>query len=266
MIPQSSFIGIYLMIAIGVILPLGVAIWWLRKSHDKIKTVLIGAATWFIFAIILEAIPKLLLLDPAKPIGRTILGNAALATLVAAMIAGIFEETGRLVAFKFVLKKEKNKETSISHGIGHGGFEALYLLGISGVQYLSYASMINAGKFQELIDAASAQGADVSSLNALPQVLQSINALTSCFAGVERIFAMLLHVGLSILVFYAVKRSKGGLYFLAVLLHALFDVPAALYQFGIIKNVFVVETILAVYAVGFFIVVYKKLYSIDLDL
>ena len=126
--------------------------------------------------------------------------------------------------------------------------------------------MINAGKFQELIDAAAAQGADVSSLKALPQALQSINALTSCFAGVERIFAMLLHVGLSILVFYAVKRSKGSLYFLAVLLHALFDVPAALYQFGIIKNVFVVEAMLAVYAIGFFIVVYKKLYSRDLNL
>ena len=61
MIPQSSFIGIYVMIAFGVILPLGVTIWWLRKSHDKIKTVLTGAATWFIFAVILEAIPKMFL-------------------------------------------------------------------------------------------------------------------------------------------------------------------------------------------------------------
>ena len=254
------------MIAFGVILPLGVTIWWLRKSHEKIKTVLVGAATWLVFAVILEAIPKMFLLNPAKSIGRTILGNAALATSVAALIAGIFEETGRLVAFKLILNKDKNKETSVSHGIGHGGFEALYLLGVSGVQYLSYASMINAGKFQELIDAAAAQGADVSSLKTLPQTLQSINALTSCFAGVERIFAMLLHVGLSILVFYAVKRSKGGLYFLAVLFHALFDVPAALYQFGIIKNVFVVEALLAVYAIGFFIVVYKKLYSRDFNL
>ena len=252
-----------MMIAFGLILPIGTAVWWIRKKKEKVRTVVIGALTWLLFAVLLESIPKLFLLNQATPIGRAVLGNTALAAAVGSLLAGIFEETGRLLAFKTVLRNRDNKETSISHGIGHGGFEALYILVMTGVQYLVYASMINAGRFSELIEAAAAQGADVSALESLPSVIASITPLSTCLTVFERIFAMLLHVGLSILVFYAVKMSRTGLYFLAVLLHALFDVPAALYQLGVIRNVFIVEAMLAVYSVVFFIIIKKKLYDRD---
>ena len=100
-------------------------------------------------------------------------------------------------------------------------------------------------------------------MEVIPESLKSLTPLTVCISGFERVFAILLHIGLSILVFYAVKRSKTGFYFLAVLLHALFDVPAALYQLGIIKNVLIVEALLAVYAIIFFAVALKKLYDKD---
>ena len=79
---------------------------------------------------------------------------------------------------------------------------------------------------------------------------------------VERAFAILLHIGLSILVFNAVRRSKIGYYFLAVLLHALYDVPAALYQTGVL-NIYIVEVMLAIYSVLFFVIVYRTLYKRD---
>ena len=41
-----------------------------------------------------------------------------LRALVVGLFPGVFEETGRLVAYKTVLRKRKNCETSISHGIG----------------------------------------------------------------------------------------------------------------------------------------------------
>ena len=96
-------------------------------------------------------------------------------------------------------------------------------------------------------------------LRALPEALASMNLTSSILPLVERVFAMLLHVGLSIMVFTGVKEKKIGLYILAVVMHTLFDVPAALYQFGAI-NVYVSEAFLAVYSVVFFAVVYIKLY------
>ena len=130
-------------------------------------------------------------------------------------------------------------------------------------QNLVFAVLIGTGMFQSLVDKTAAKGADVSALQALPQQIMSITPGTACLAGAERIFAMLLHVGLSVLVFYAVKQSRPLWYVLAIALHALFDVPAALYQFGALPNVYVVEAILAVYSIVFLTVVLRILYRRD---
>lgn len=262
MIGSEAFAGIGIMIAGGFILPVVICIWWLLTKKEKITTVLIGAATWFVFAVLLEAIPKYFLLNPATSLGKSIVGNASLYTVIGALMAGIFEETGRIVAFKTLLRKRTNKETGISHGIGHGGFEAIFLLAVTGIQYITYASMINSGAFQTVVDIASAAGADVSSLETLPSQIMAITPMNGVLSVAERAFAILLHIGLSILVFNAVRRSKIGYYFLAVLLHALFDVPAALYQRGVL-NIYIVEVMLAIYSVLFFVIVYRTLYKRD---
>lgn len=261
-IGTSSYIGIGIMIAGGIVIPLAVCIWWLLTRKEKITTVLIGAATWFVFAIILESLPKLLFFNPSTSLGKAVMGNVVLYTVIGALLAGIFEETGRLVAFKTVLRKRINKETGISHGIGHGGFEAMFIMAISWIQYIAYASMINAGTFQTVIDQAAATGADVSSLEALPAQIMAITPVSGALNTIERVFAMILHVGLSILVFYGVRRSKIGYYLLAILLHALFDVPAALYQTGVL-NLYVVEAMIAIYAPVFLVIVYRVLYKRD---
>lgn len=263
MIPTSSYIGIAFMIGFGLLVPIGVAIWWIRTCKEKVTTVLIGAATWFVFAVILESIPKAIFFNPMLPIGKTVMGNAALFTLLSTFFAGIFEETGRFVAFKTLLRKRKNKETAISYGIGHGCFEAMFILLIAGVQYLVYAAMINSGRFQEMIDQLVTKGIDVSGLQALPRQIMAITPGSSCVSMLERICAMLLHLGLSILVFYAVKKSKARFYVLAIFLHALFNVPAAFYQLGVITNVHVVEAMLTVYSIIFFIIVYRAFYKKD---
>lgn len=259
MIGTYTFVCFGLMIAAGIILPLGTAIWWVKTRHEKFTTVLVGAATWFVFAIILESIPKAFLFNQASPIGKAVLGNVFLFTVFGALLAGIFEETGRLVAFKTVLKNRTNKETGISHGIGHGGFEAMYLLLVGGIQNLIYATMVNNGTFGVMTNRGAISTADASALEAIPEALAAITLGTILLSITERIFAMIFHVGLSILVFSAVKKSRISLYFLAIAMHALFDVPAALYQFGVL-NLYVTEIFIAIFAVVFTFVVYKKLH------
>ena len=263
MIGTSSYIALGIMIAGGILLPVLVTVWWLKKSKDKLTTVLLGAATWFVFAIILETVPKLVLMNPATSLGQAVLGSALLTTVIGALLAGIFEETGRLLVFKYLLKKRTNRETGISHGIGHGGMEALYLLTAAGVQYLAYAILISAGQFSELISAAAATGADTSTLEAIPAAIASLTPGTACLAVAERCFSLVLHTGLSVLVFYAVKKKQPLLYVLAILLHALIDAPAGLYQTGVIGNVYLVELLVAVYALAVFLGAYFLLYKKD---
>ena len=121
-------------------------------------------------------------------------------------------------------------------------------------------SMINSGAFQTVVDIASAAGADVSSLEAIPASIMAITPMSGVLSVVERAFGILLHIGLSIMVFNAVRRSKIGYYLLAILLHALYDVRAALYQTGVL-NIYIVEVMIAVYSVLFFVIVIRTLYK-----
>ena len=89
-IGTSSYVGIGIMIAGGIIIPLAVCIWWLLTKKEKVTTVLIGAATWFVFAIILESIPKVIFFNPSTSLGKTVLGNIVLYTVIGTLLAGIF--------------------------------------------------------------------------------------------------------------------------------------------------------------------------------
>ena len=51
---------------------------------------------------------------------------------------------------------------------------------------------------------------------------------------VERLFAMLLHIGLTVIVFYGIRNAKKGFLTLAILLHMLADTFPALYQRGVL--------------------------------
>lgn len=114
-----------------------------------------------------------------------------------------------MVAFKTVLKKRRNKETSISYGIGHGGFEGILISGIAYVQYIAYAVMINTGTFGTVIDRAASQAPEqIGSIEAVVNTLTSFLFADLGIASVERIFAVLFHIGASILVFYACKNKK----------------------------------------------------------
>ncbi len=260
MIGTSTFVYMGIIIAFGIIMPLAVAIWWVKTRKEKFTTVLVGAATWFLFAIVLETIPKAVLFNPATSIGKTVIGNTFLYVFFGTLLAGVFEEGGRYVAFKTVLRKRTNRETGISHGIGHGGFEAMFILVSMGIQNLVYCTMINGGTFDALVNQPGLSEADIATLNAIPGQLASWSLGMTLISMGERIFAMLLHIGMSIVVFNAVKQKKMSLLFLSILLHMIFDTAPALYQKGIL-NIYVTECIIAIISLVFFVAIYKAFYT-----
>lgn len=152
--------------------------------------------------------------------------------LIGCLMAGIFEETGRFVAFRFFLKKYQDRKDAITYGIGHGGIEAILVLGISGISSIALAAAVN--------DGSLAQSLSGISTGQLKSVEMQITALAGYGVGrmllevCERCIAMTLHIALSVVVFKAVQENQKRYLWIAQLLHAVFDIPAALCQCGVI--------------------------------
>ena len=255
-----------------VVVPLVIAILWVKKKKEKVTTVLFGALTFFVFAIVLEKpIQNVLIFPTAMGLqehaaSQFINARPVLWALLVGLFPGVFEETGRLVIYKTVLKKEKNRETSISHGIGHGGFEVMFILGMTYASYIAYAFMINSGAFGEIVEQVRAAAPDqVDQVYAIAEQLASFSAGDLVINIAERVFAVLYHIGASMLVFYACKEKKDfWLYPLAIVIHTLLDGLMGLSLAGVITlSPWAMEGIVAIVGCGTFFGAYFLRYKKD---
>ncbi|MFV0466966.1 MAG: YhfC family intramembrane metalloprotease [Lachnospiraceae bacterium] len=205
--------------------PLVALVIWRKKTKAKLQPALVGALIFIGFALILESIVHYLCLGLDTPLSKAITGNTILYGIYGGMMAGIFEETGRLVAFAVILKKWKEKSTAVTYGIGHGGVECMLITGLTYVSNLFYSFLINTGSLDTILQTVpeSERNQAVSTLS----VLITTPANQFLAGGFERFSAILLHIGLSILVFYAVREKKKRYLFpIAIFIHAAVDFTA----------------------------------------
>ena len=267
----ASFAFLITGAVIFIIAPLVMAVIWKIRKNEAFQTIIVGAVTFLLFALILEKPIQNVLAFPTAmglsdhAVSRFLNANPVLLALVAGLFPGVFEETGRLVAFRTVLKKRRNRETSISYGIGHGGFEVMLILALTYIQYIAYAVMINTGTFGAVIDQVKAQAPEqLASVETIVGLLTGFSFTDLFVAIIERIFAVLFHIGASILVFYACRDKKRfWLYPLAIVLHTGMDFIAGLTIFHVIKlSPWMLEGICAVFGLltffGAFFLLYKK--------
>ena len=266
-VSTSSLLFMLLTAVLGIALPLITAIIWCKKKHEPFTTVLIGAATFLLSAIVIEKPLQALVISLDSPVSQFVNARPVLWGIIVGLFPGVFEETGRFVAFKTVLRKRKQRETGLSHGIGHGGFEALFILGITYIEYFVFAIMLNQGSFVELMiepvkDTLTPEV--VKQITGIVEQITTFSAATMGVALVDRLIAVLYHIGASIMVFYAVKdKKKWWLYPLSILIHTVIDgllglQLAGVFELSDVANeiIFAVEA-LAVF-LGAFFLLYKK--------
>lgn len=107
-------------------------------------------------------------------------------------------------------------------GLGHGGTEA-FLIGISAA--LTLVNMIA----YRYVDLATEQSIPPEQLELAKQQVEAFWSTQPYLAFVgffERIFAMCLHISLSVMVLYALANKKPLWYWLALLWHAFVDAVA----------------------------------------
>ena len=271
-VETESFVWLIIGVVLWIAVPAAAALIWKVKKKEPVASILIGAAAFLLFAVILEKpIQNVLTFPtamglPEHAVSRFLSANPVLLALVAGLFPGVFEETGRLIAFMTVLRKRRNRETSISYGIGHGGFEVILILGFTYIQYIAYAVMLNTGTFGTLIDQVASQAPEqLGSVESVVRLLTGFSFADLGIAFVERIFAVLFHIGASILVFYACRDKKRfRLYPLAIILHTGMDFIAALSIFNVISlSPWALEGICAGFGLLTFFGAYFLLYKKD---
>ena len=222
MVSTGAMIVMAVNVLLGIAIPVFLAWWAVKKHNAQLSTILIGAATFFVFALVLESLVHRLVLSGDR--GAAIQGNVLYYALYGGLMAGLFEETGRFLSMKFLLKKEPSEtKPAVSYGLGHGGIEMILLFGFSMISLLTMSVMVNLGMTDTLL--AKTPEASQAALTAQFDQLKTMSAGTYLYGLWERFSAITLHVGLSILVWTAVR--KGGkwrwLFPAAILLHALVD-------------------------------------------
>lgn len=229
-------------------LPLGLWFWLRRWPGVTWRLILIGAATFVLSQVV--HIPLLMVLTevanrpgvwpfaPGSP--ATILANATILGLT----AGVCEEVARYLVLRFWQRQARSWGQGVAFGAGHGGAEAI----IVGVGVLiTFVFMLYGQQFG--LEGLGLSGETLQTAQAQMAEYWSIPWYLPLLGGVERIFAILMHISWALLVLLAVVRRNLGWLVLAILGHALVDgVAVGLQQAG--GSVLAIEGVLLLFAAG----------------
>lgn len=249
-----SITGIIFSMVISIGLPVVLFIWAKRKLHAQMGALGIGAAAFVLFALILEQILHSIMLNAA---GTLLTENIWLYALYGGLAAAVFEETGRFVAMKYWMKKSLSKENAVMYGVGHGGVEAVLIVGLTCINNLVSALMINSGQIEQLLSATE-DGAGKELAMQAYTTLCTTPGYQFYLAGVERISAIVLQICLSYLVYRAVKYGEKKFLLAALGIHFLVD--AATVLLANLLSLIVLEAVLLV-IVGALAVTVKRMYE-----
>ena len=228
----SLTITVILMIAISVCF----FICWRRKHKEqtKISWLIAGAAGFVISARMLEAGVHYFCIVADNPVSRFINGNTAAFVLYGITMAGIFEECGRHIILKYILKKDRTRENAVIYGIGHGGIEILTVFLPAMILYLAIAVMFSQGDTETALKTLNITEETVAAALPSVQAAAAFDYAMMAMNVMERLLAMLIHIGLTVIVYYGVVNAKKLCLPAAILLHMLADTFPALYQRGIL--------------------------------
>ena len=228
----SLVITVILMIAIPVIFFI-----FLREKHKEqtnIRYLIAGAIGFIVSARVLELGVHYLCIIADNPVSRFINGNTVAFVLYGIIMAGVFEECGRHIILKYVMKRNRTRENAVLYGIGHGGIEIWAVILPSMMTYLVVAFMFSKGSVEEALRALNIT--EETAAVALPAVraVAAFDYGMMAMNVIERLIAMVLHIGLTVIVYYGVIGARKGYLPLAIVLHMLADTFAALYQRGVV--------------------------------
>lgn len=225
MVPGASIAGMVFSLIVSFALPIGLFVYAKKKLGAKTAPFFIGCGVFFVMVLMLEAAIHRIVFQLA---GEALTGSVILYAVYGGLMAALFEETGRYIAMRFLVKP-MDFPNAFMYGAGHGGVEAIN----SGTMSAQLATL----DAKKAADTAAALSA-----------LWTTPSLTFFAGGVERIIAVVLHLSLSILVFQSIRKKSQKDLLNAYLFHFVIDSLSVL--LSAVASVWVVELVTALVTGG----------------
>jgi len=208
MISALTILSCVFTLLVSLLLPVAILIVLAAKNRKQgiVSAWLLGAAGFFVTQILIR-LPILTAIQGQGWFASFAQNHLFLYAFSLAFTAGLFELAGRFAVAK-LMHKNLTAKRSLAAGLGHGGIEAMILVGMTYVNNLIYIFMINSGSFDALLAQSAAMGVDVSQLELIRTQFLTASPVMFLLAGFERILAMIAHVGMSMLVCYGVAHKK----------------------------------------------------------
>lgn len=237
MVSVSAITGIVFTLIITLIVP--IVIWIIiAKKVKGISKAIIAGALGFVIPQLFIRIPILQLLGTNPSVTQFSEDYKYLFLLILAFSAGLFETTGRLIVLKVLSKNDLSYYGSLGAGYGHGAAEAVGLIGLTYINNIIFAIMINAGSLPV--------GEQYESIK---ETFLTTSSSLFYAAGIERVFTVVFHIGLTVLFAYMMTKKRTLLGFvLCVALHTLLDFTVVSVN-ALTQNVWISLAVLLVFAV-----------------
>ena len=229
MIEIETKVGLILSVIIAFIVPILMLIYYIVYKKQRLKPFILGILVFFISQMILR-LPLLYYVLPNQFWYMRLSLNPYLYSIFLGLTAGIFEEVGRYIGFKYFLKNNQKYNDGLSFGLGHWAIEALLIVGINAVVLLFSSNLIKT--------------LGVSTMNAF-------------MMGFERLFVLSVHVGFPMIILYSIRLSKISYLFIAIIVHGMIDagigILPQLFNMGSIG----MEIYVLIWGLGFLYLIYK---------
>lgn len=238
-----------------IVMPILLGIWLVRRYKVGWKLFFIGAAGFVVSQI--GHIPfNQFVLNPI--VGDLVEGDAASNALIAALLlglsAGLFEEVTRYL-FYYFRKSMRDWDEGMMFGAGWGGIEAI-IVGVLAATSIINIYIYQSGLIDTLVPAEQMAGSADAIAAGAQQIEELLNSPPWMFVlgAVERLFAIVLHLSLSILVLQAFVRKNIIWLFVAIGWHTLVNAAAV---FGTFQgwDPLLIEAVVGVAAVISFLII-----------
>jgi uncharacterized membrane protein YhfC len=233
---KSSIPSLAITVILMIAIPVLVFICWRRKHREQtsISYLIAGAIGFIVSARMLELGVHYFCLMADNPVSSFINGSTFAYVLYGTIMAGVFEEFGRYIVLKYIMKKNRTRENAVMYGIGHGGIEVFVVLLPTMIIYLAIAVLFSKGDVESAL--STLKITEQTAASALPSIhaAASFNFTLTALNVIERLLSILLHIGLTVIVYYGVVNSKKVFLPTAILLHMFTDAFPALYQRGVL--------------------------------
>lgn len=205
-----------------IVYPIVVAWFVARRLRVKWRYFAYGAVIFLLFQLITR-VPLVMILQgmiaPQLQASRTWLFGWLIGL---SLTAGLAEEIGRYVGYRWLFREEKTWERGIMYGLGHGGLESMILVG--GLTLMGLINLI---------------ALSTMDLNALPltpaqqeQLHQQLAAVAAqsdwlpLVGAWERLWTLPVHVAFSVIVLQVFKRGQIRWLWISVAAHTLVNLAA----------------------------------------